>query len=85
VIVLTLYSRPGCHLCDVMKATIARVTAAIPSSIEEIDISQSAELEEKYGLEIPVLLIDGKKAAKGRISESELIRILGARTAPPVQ
>jgi hypothetical protein len=62
-----------------MKATVARVTAAMPSTFEEIDISESAELEAKYGLEIPVLMVDGKKAAKVRITETELIKILGAR------
>jgi hypothetical protein len=46
--------------------------------IEEIDISTDAALLEQYGLEIPVLMIDGKKVAKYRITERELRRaILG--------
>ena len=76
---LTLYSRPGCHLCDDMKAMIARVSRTVPSTLEEVDISGSAELEATYGLEIPVLMVNGEKAAKFRISEDELIKILGAR------
>ena len=79
MIALTLYSRPGCHLCDDMKATIVRVTVALPSTFEEIDISDSAELEAKYGLEIPVLMVDGKKVAKVRISDADLTRLLRAR------
>jgi hypothetical protein len=81
VIVLTLYSRPGCHLCDEMKAVVQRVigAAAVPATVEEIDISTDADLEERYGLEIPVLLIDGKKAAKYRVTEGELTRLLAAR------
>ena len=76
---LTIYSRPGCHLCDEMKAVVRRVSASVPVSLEEIDISGHAELERLYGLEIPVLLADGKKVAKYRIGEAELLRILKGR------
>jgi hypothetical protein len=81
VIVLTLYSRPGCHLCDEMKAAVQRVTAAVdtPTRIEEIDISTDPGLEARYGTEIPVLLIDGRKAAKFRVTEAELTRLLIGR------
>jgi len=80
-VVLTLYSRPGCHLCDDMKAIVAHVIQRSPVSIslEEIDISTDPDLEARYGVEIPVLLVDGRKAAKYRISEEELRRILKAR------
>jgi len=79
VITLTLYSRPGCHLCDEMKAVINRVAQSNPLRVEEIDISTSADLEERYGLEIPVLFVAGKKAAKYRIGEEELRRVLAGR------
>ena len=76
VIALSLYTRPGCHLCDVMKEVVQRVARHLPLTLEEIDISRDARLEALYGLEIPVLLIDGKKAAKYRISEEELTMLL---------
>ncbi len=79
MIALTLYSRPGCHLCDEMKAIVNRVAQSIPLQLEEIDISTSQELEDRYGLEIPVLLVGGKKAAKYRLREEELRRILAGR------
>jgi len=81
VIALTLYSRPGCHLCDDMKAIVARVAQALsePVTIEEVDISTDADLEALYGLEIPVLLVNGRKAAKYRVTEEELTRILASR------
>ena len=79
VITLTLYSRPGCHLCDEMKAVINRVAQSNPLQLEEIDISGSRDLEERYGLEIPVLMVEGKKAAKYRIGEEELRRVLAGR------
>ena len=76
---LTIYSRPGCHLCDEMKAVVHRVSVSIPLSLDEVDISGDAELERLYGLEIPVLMIEGKKVAKYRIGESELVRIVTRR------
>ena len=79
MIAVTLYSRPGCHLCDDMKAVVQRVGQGMPITMEILDISTDPELEARYGLEIPVLLVDGKKAAKYRISEEELRRILEAR------
>ena len=81
MIALTLYSRPGCHLCDEMKAVIARVRTATraPFTLEEIDISTDAALEAQYGTEIPVLLVDGKKVAKYRIADAELERLLRGR------
>jgi len=82
---LTLYTRPGCHLCDEMKAVIARVRGrmALPATLEEVDISGDAQLEARYGTEIPVLIVDGTKVAKYRISDSDLQRILSARITSP--
>lgn len=79
---LTIYSKPGCHLCDEMKSLVHRVLAGRPGGenilLDEIDISDDRDLVERYGLEIPVLLIDGKKVAKYRISEKELAQTLAA-------
>ena len=79
MIAVTIYSRPGCHLCDDMKAIVQRVARTIPLSIEEIDISKDAALEAEFGLEIPVLFVAGKKAAKYRVGEEDLRKILAGR------
>jgi glutaredoxin len=79
-VILTIYSRPGCHLCDVMKATVGRVAADCGVAVEEIDISSDPSLEARYGLEIPVLMVDGQKIAKYRVSAEEVRRALAART-----
>ena len=80
---MTIYSKPGCHLCDEMKRLVHRLAvqrAGVPAfEVQEIDISSDRELDDRYGLEIPVLLIDGKKVAKYRISEEELRRMVEAR------
>jgi thiol-disulfide isomerase/thioredoxin len=80
VTAVTIFSRPGCHLCDDMKAVVVRVAQSVPLTIEEVDISLDPVLEARYGGDIPVLLIDGRRAAKYRVSESELLRILQGRT-----
>ena len=76
MIALTIYSKPGCHLCDDMKAVVDRVvrSSAQAITVEEIDITTDADLEARYGLEIPVLLVDGRKVAKYRVTEAELTR-----------
>lgn len=77
---LTIYSRDGCHLCDEMKAVVKRFMATRDElTLDEIDISNNPELLDRYGLDIPVLFIDGKKAAKYRVSEPELTRMLDRR------
>ena len=80
MIAVTLYSRPGCHLCDDMKAVVERVARSVPLTLIVVDISTDTELEQRYGQEIPVLLIDGRKAAKYRVSEEELSRKLKGKS-----
>jgi hypothetical protein len=59
-----------------MKAVVANVARTIPLSMTEVDISTDPLLEAQYGLEIPVLMVEGKKAAKYRVGEDELRKIL---------
>ena len=79
-ITVQIYSRPGCHLCDDMKTVVSRVARTIPLTVQEIDVSGDRHLEAAYGLEVPVLMIDGRKAAKFRITDEKLRRILAGRT-----
>jgi hypothetical protein len=79
---LTLYSKPGCHLCDDMKHVIEAVAKRIPLALEVVDISTDQTLTDRYELEIPVLLIEGKKAAKYRVDERALEEKLRKTTGP---
>jgi len=85
VIRLTIYSRPGCHLCEEMKAVVQRAVRAsgADAAIDEVDISGKDNLEALYGVEVPVLMVDGKKTAKYRVAEDELLRMLGSRAGGP--
>jgi hypothetical protein len=77
---LTIYGKPGCHLCDEMKAVVrTAIAGSTEISLDEIDISTDRDLSERYALEIPVLLIDGRKVAKYRVTTAELERMIEGR------
>jgi hypothetical protein len=74
---VTLYSKPGCHLCDDARAVVARVCAELGESFEEISILSDPALQERYGEEIPVTLVDGRQHDFWRVSEERLRAALG--------
>jgi glutaredoxin len=59
-----------------MKAVIYQVGAKVAVQLAEIDVDTSTELQEKYGSEVPVLFIDGRKAFKYRVTRKELAQRL---------
>jgi glutaredoxin len=69
---LILYSRSGCCLCDEMKTIVRQVGQKTSLVLEEIDVDSSADLREKYGEEVPVLFINGRKAFKYRLTAKQL-------------
>jgi len=75
---VTLYSRPGCHLCDDARAVIARVCADLGESFEELSIDDDAGLRDKYAEEIPVTLVDGRQHDFWRVDEGRLRAALKA-------
>ena len=62
-----------------MKAVVHRAIVGTDISMEDVDISTDPDLLGRYGLEIPMLMIDDKKVAKYRISEAELGRMIQSR------
>ncbi len=76
---LELYSRPGCHLCDELRALCRRLEGEFPLRLTEVNIDSDPALAARYGEEIPVLFVDGRKAVKFRITEAELRRKLARR------
>jgi len=75
-VTLTLYSKPGCHLCEELRAAVDELQAEHPFTINEIDITTNLDLFARYRYEIPVLLRDGVEVARGRITDRELIALL---------
>jgi glutaredoxin len=59
---LTLYGKPGCHLCEDAHAAVLAVTAAREDvELREVDVTMDPVLERRYGLRIPVLELDGEE------------------------
>jgi hypothetical protein len=79
--VVTLFSRPGCHLCDQAREVIARVAADLGVPWEERDITQSADDLRAYGEMIPVTLINGVQHDFWHVSEQRLRTALAAAGA----
>ncbi len=71
-----VYSRAGCHLCDVVKQQLARWGARADFTWREIDIDADPELRQRYNDEVPVVFIDGRKAFKYHLNERDFLRRL---------
>ena len=74
---LTLVHRDGCHLCDEMIADLQALgrTLALPP-VEVVDVDSDPQLQRRYGVQVPVLLLDGTKVCHFRLDEDELRRLL---------
>ena len=77
--VLTLFSKPGCHLCDELRGWLEELRSTFDYVLREVDITQDADLYSRYRYDIPVLLRDGEEIGRGRIDVRDLERALGRR------
>jgi glutaredoxin len=57
--VLTLYSKPGCHLCDEARQVLDRMRRELPFTLHELDIESDERLHDAYFERIPVIALDG--------------------------
>ena len=57
---VTIFSRHGCHLCEVAEATLTDLMEELGFEIEINFIDGDVELEKLYGNEVPVIHIDGE-------------------------
>lgn len=73
---VTVYTRQGCHLCDEAKASIRVAGCDDEFILEEISIDSDPQLRERYGEDVPVVLINGTKAFKHRVDPREFKRKL---------
>jgi glutaredoxin len=73
---VTLYGKPGCHLCDEARAVIQAVCAELGVGWTEIDITVDPELFEKYGEQIPVTFVDGRQHDFWRVDPARLRKAL---------
>jgi glutaredoxin len=73
---VTIYSRPGCHLCEEAKAQIAPLLAEFGARLTEINIDEDAELRARYDYDVPVIFLGARKAAKHRVDLNQFRRQL---------
>ena len=74
---ITLYTRPGCHLCDDARTVVERVCADLGESFEEVDITTDDDLADRFGEDIPVTFVDGRQHDFWRVDENRLRAALG--------
>ena len=75
---VTLYSRPGCHLCADARAIIQRVCAELGETYDEVSIDEDPALRDRFGEEIPVTFVDGRQHDFWRVDEQRLRTALTA-------
>lgn len=73
---ITLYGRPGCHLCDEARAVIERVCADTGERYLELSVDDDPALAERFGEEVPVTFVDGRQHDFWRVDEARLRRAL---------
>jgi glutaredoxin len=73
---ITLYTKPGCHLCERALEVIARCRQQVNFALEKVDISQTPELLQRFGNDIPVILLDGREIARHVLRERKLLEAL---------
>ena len=78
MIALTIYSRPGCHLCDELRDLLDDLRPNFDLTLEEVDITQNETLFARYRYDIPVLVKDDTAIARGKVNERELVEKLMA-------
>jgi glutaredoxin len=70
--IVTLYSKPGCHLCEDARLLLDELAPDLAVTIQEVDIETDPALFGRYRYRIPVLVVDGREIGEGRISERDV-------------
>lgn len=71
-----LYSRPGCGLCEELKAELERLPAARGYPLDVLDVDADAATRARYGHKIPVLLFGGELVCHGRLDSEQVLKAL---------
>jgi glutaredoxin len=75
---VVVYSRKGCHLCEIVKETLNKLQRRGGFEWREVDVDTDDELRRLFTDEVPVVFIDGRKAFKYRMDEREFLRRLAS-------
>src|SRR5208282_3745425 len=75
---VVIYSRKGCHLCELVKESLTKLSRRGGFTWQEVDVDSDNELRRQFNDEVPVVFIDGRKAFKYRMDEQEFLRKLAS-------
>jgi glutaredoxin len=76
MIEVVLYTKPGCCLCDTVKAQLSKLRTLQPFELREINILDDSAAHAKFCEEIPVVFINGRKAFKYHLDEKAFLQRL---------
>jgi glutaredoxin len=79
---VTLYGKPGCHLCEQALGVLLRVRERTPFELVEVDIAGEEGLHRAYFERIPVIALDGEHLFDHFVDEQVLIERLESRRWP---
>ncbi len=77
---VTLYSAPGCHLCERARAQLEELRAELGFELADVDISGDDDLEAAYREFLPVVELDGERLFTHYVHPDALRRRLGAQS-----
>jgi glutaredoxin len=69
---VTVYSRPGCHLCEQAEEVVAAVCAELGERYEMVMIDDDPQLQERFTDEVPVTFVDGRQHDFWRVDPDRL-------------
>ena len=75
---VVVYSRKGCHLCEVVKESLSKLSRRGGFTWQDVDVDSDSELRRQFNDEVPVVFINGRKAFKYRMDEQEFLRKLAS-------
>ena len=75
MIVLTVYSRPECHLCELMVAELEPLVAG-KARVDVVDISEHEGLSRRFGLLIPVLMHEDEELSRYRLDPGRIAEFI---------
>ena len=73
---VTLYTKPGCHLCDDALNVLRRVQQLQPFTLEEVNVQADPALLAEYGEQIPVVTLNGAFLFEYEVDETRLRQLL---------
>ncbi len=73
-----LYTRAGCHLCEEAKAAMKPVLREFGARLREVDVDSDPGLAGEFGMDVPVVFVNGRKVAKHRVDPGRIRRALSS-------